>query len=864
MKRYLVLLVCLVFLRAWALDWDGLPLFQSVETIRLSNGLVVYLQEDASTPLVFVSVVYKVGFRNEKPNQKGYTHLLEHMMFKGSGRYPKGVLHRLYGREGVRYNAYTDFDETVYYAVAPASALETILKVEADRMQNLILDKREFALERQVVVDELNGYESSPSYRLNMQIMARAFPGHPFSWMGGKASEILHASYDEVVTLYRTYYVPNNAFLVVVGQVDRKKLMSLLEEHFAPLVPNKKLPPERPEPARFQAGGLVSLSGPGEGHFGQIIFGLPGFSLTNRETLLAYFVVEAKVIRGLFYKGTMDGAVLTLDYKDNPSFPGTQVEKSYLDREVERARRVLYYRLLVQNQDVEKRGMFLTGFLRYGDVESVKKWFRALDGITSDEVARFLKTYLVSSNALSGYFTATRFEEASRSFSLASRMDEDFRRDSVGETVEGEKKELSLRHEMVYRETRSACERAFSGVERHVLSNGLVVLIKPMKGKKIVSLSWDFRETAFRTKKPYQTRFLRDYLVGGGPQYGLQKELTERGGVFSSSSLTVGSDDSEKALQYLAKMLIGRRISPLVLEEAKEAYLREYWQEKQNPSPGVQIRRLIYASLVKDGAFPEETATPQRILSLQTRDIEDLYVSMVRPENLVIAIVGDVDAPRVLAMVRSLFEGWKVSSPVLSPLGEVLKKTPKAQRFELRIPGEQGVGLIVGRWRVPYTNEQVWTRGLLLNKIFGEADFSSRLMEDMRDNQGLTYSIRTELWPLSPKTGEALFQCYFTAFKPMLPRMVEMYYRKLNELKARGPREDELLEKKMRGYAEEMFQFSHPESFASLLVYNEGMRNRYDYNLVFLRYLYEISAKDIQDLAGQAFPDGEEVIILGI
>ncbi|URA10305.1 M16 family metallopeptidase [Thermospira aquatica] len=864
MKRYMLFLFGIVFLKAWGLDWETIPPLQSVETIRLSNGLVVYFQQDNSIPLVFVSVVYKVGFRNENTNQKGYTHLLEHMMFKESARYPDGLIHRIYGREAVKYNAHTDFDKTVYYVIAPPSTLETIFKIESDRMQNLLLDRHEFELERQVVADELNGYESIPEYRLNMGMMSKAFPGHPFSWRGGKASEILQASYEEVVDLYRTYYAPNNAFIVVVGQVDKKTLLALLQQYFAPLVPNKKLPVERPQPPHFQAGGLVSLTGPGKGHFGEIIFSLPGFSLTNRDSLLAYFIVEGGIIREMFHEAMMDGSLLSLYYKGNPSFPGTQVEKSYLDREVERARKMLYYRMLIRHQDIGERGMFLTEFLRYGDLQSLKKWFQTLDSITSDEVAQFLKTYLVSSNAVSGYFTATYFADEKRSFSFSSPMEEDFHEKSGRTLLENEKKDLMLYHEKMYKETEATLKQMFHGVERYVLSNGIVILIKPIKGKKIVSLSWDFRETEFQIKKPHQMRFLMDYLTGGGPQYRLQKELAERGGRFSSFTLTVSSEDSEEAVHYLARMLINRQFSPLILEEAKEGYLREYWRRKKNPDPEEQVRRLINTSLMKEGLSLENFATPQTILSLQTKDIESLYYSMVRPENLVIAVVGDVDVSKILLRVKALFEGWKVDTPPLPLEREVLKKTTKAQRLEIRIPGEQGMGLIVGRWKVPYTNGQLWARGILLNRILGDPESSSRLMEEMRETQGLTYSMSTDLWMISPKKGGVLYACYFTTFKPMLLTMLEIYYRKFNELRLNGPDEEELLEKKMRMYAEEIFDLSHPESFASLLVYNEKMRYQYDYNLIFLRHIYESTTKDIQDLAGWAFPDGEELIILGI
>ncbi len=864
MRKYLLVCFVFVFVRLWALEWENLPFLQNIESIRLSNGLVVYFQRDVSTPLVFVSVVYKVGFHNEMTNQRGYTHLLEHMMFKGSPRYPKGFLHQIYGQEGIRYNAYTGHDMTLYYGFGSVASLEVILAVEADRMRDLLFDRQEFEREKKVVADELSGYEASPSFQLEMAMMEKFLPQDAFRWGPGRAKDILNASYDEVVKLYRTYYVPNNAFMVVIGNVEKERLVRLMEKYFSSIPANPHLPKEMVASVSFQPGQVVSLSGPSEDSFGRLFFGLPGFSYTNRDILLAYLVVDGGLVRGMKADFGLDATLLSLTYERSPFFPGRDIDKKYVESELKKARETLYHRYRLQKNDIEERGMILSSFLRYGEVYDIKRWMGLLDSVTADEVYDFMRRVLVSTNALSGYFTATKFDQRRRVLSVNFQTVENF--ESASRTygfAEIDQKTLQARHEELYKDILHYQREFFRDVRRYQLSNGMVILVKPFSGQGMVSFAWEFRDDAPRQKKPYQLAFMQWYVREGGPHYTLRKQLEAKGAWGSEYSVNVYAADWKKAVEYIARMYTSRRFSPLVLEEMKEQYILRYKENKSNPSPSYHIGNLVDKQLFQEFVYQDRVATPADILSLQVKDIEEIYYALVRPENMVISVVGDVDEKELISTMEKTFSSWNPPLSSLKPQTTVFKKEQKQKVFEMAVPGEQGIGIIAGKWGISYTNERQWVQGLLLNTIFGEGGFSSRLMEDIRENQGLTYHIESDLSLPSFRVGEALFVCEFTTFKEKVEDILVMYQRKLKAFQEAGPKEEELLQHKMRTYAEEVFGFRSFETIASRLAYNEACRGRYDYTLVFLRYVYETNREELRKLIPVAFPIGKETIVIG-
>jgi zinc protease len=215
----------------------------------LPNGLQVVLLEDHSTPIVHAQLWYHVGSKNEKAGRTGFAHLFEHMMFKGSKNVePEG--HPSYiSSIGGQSNAYTNEDATVFWETTPAQYLPLVLWLEADRMASLRIEEQVFKTEREVVKEERRmRVENQPYGRLNEIIYDQAFTVHPYKHPSiGSMTDLEAASIGDVRDFFRTYYVPNNATLVLVGDFETKEALELVTKYLG-RVPKSERPVPRDIP----------------------------------------------------------------------------------------------------------------------------------------------------------------------------------------------------------------------------------------------------------------------------------------------------------------------------------------------------------------------------------------------------------------------------------------------------------------------------------------------------------------------------------------------------------------------------------------------------------------------------------------
>jgi zinc protease len=203
------------------------------EITTLPNGLTVVFSEDHSTPIVHVNLTYHVGSKNEKPGRTGFAHLFEHLMFKGSKNVLPEAHTSFIASVGGQSNAYTTDDETVFWETLPSQYLPLALWLEADRMATLRIDKDTFTNEREVVKEERRmRVDNQPYGRLNEIIYDQAFTVHPYKHPTiGSMADLEAASVEDVRDFYRTFYVPSNATLVLVGDFDSAQALQLVTQY---------------------------------------------------------------------------------------------------------------------------------------------------------------------------------------------------------------------------------------------------------------------------------------------------------------------------------------------------------------------------------------------------------------------------------------------------------------------------------------------------------------------------------------------------------------------------------------------------------------------------------------------------------
>ena len=241
--RHLILLLS----AACALFAQEQPQPLKIVTGKLANGLALVMAEDHSRPVVNLQVWYHAGSKNETAGHTGFAHLFEHLMFRGSKNLGPEEFFRLVNRAGGANNAYTTFDQTVYWETVPSNYLEQIMWGEADRMASLVINEQNFQKEREVVKEERRLRYENPSYGLLFErVLSNLYQVYPYKHMPiGSMEDLNKATVPDVQEFFNTYYVPNNATLVIAGDFQTKQAQARAEKYFGP-IPRSKSPVPRP------------------------------------------------------------------------------------------------------------------------------------------------------------------------------------------------------------------------------------------------------------------------------------------------------------------------------------------------------------------------------------------------------------------------------------------------------------------------------------------------------------------------------------------------------------------------------------------------------------------------------------------
>ena len=231
--------------------------YTEIHEMKLDNGLRALIVETHDAPVIDVQVWYHVGSKNEVPGRTGFAHFFEHLMFDGTKNLGSNEFSDYIIRSGGTDNAYTTEDTTVFWETVPSNMLPVVLWLEADRMRNLEINEKVFDNERQVVEEERRLRFDNPPYGTVVETLYdHAYTVHPYRHMTiGSMEDLNHASIQDIQDFYDTYYVPNNATLVIVGDVDWRQAAVDVQKYFGPVKAGNAPEPERDSPGACAKGG---------------------------------------------------------------------------------------------------------------------------------------------------------------------------------------------------------------------------------------------------------------------------------------------------------------------------------------------------------------------------------------------------------------------------------------------------------------------------------------------------------------------------------------------------------------------------------------------------------------------------------
>ena len=247
-----------------------------ITNIVLNNGLKILLKEIHTSPIISHWVWYRVGSRNETPGLTGISHWVEHMQFKGTQKFPQGVLDRAISRDGGFWNAFTFLDWTTFFETMPAEKIELALELESDRMVNSAYEAEEVDSERTVILSEREGSENEPLFKLDEAMQFAAFTKHPYrNEVIGSTADLHQLTREDLYKHYQMNYCPSNAVLAIAGDFETKTMIKWIEKHYGCLASGETSTHYPESEGPLQTEKKVEVEGPGETTYLQLAYRAP-------------------------------------------------------------------------------------------------------------------------------------------------------------------------------------------------------------------------------------------------------------------------------------------------------------------------------------------------------------------------------------------------------------------------------------------------------------------------------------------------------------------------------------------------------------------------------------------------------------
>ncbi|MBD2436097.1 pitrilysin family protein [Nostoc sp. FACHB-110] len=766
---------------------------ENVRKTVLENGLTVLTKEVHTAPVVSVQMWYKVGSRNEEPGVNGIAHQLEHMMFKGTKNRPV-QFGRLFSALGSDSNAFTSYDQTAYYNTVESSKLKALLILEADRMQNALIDTEQLASEKRVVISELQGYENSPEYRLNRAVMRSLFPHHAYGLpVGGTKADVEKFQVEQVQEYYRKFYTPDNAVLVIVGDFPTNKTLETVKELFGklPKSQNSATPltkTEDPSATQRLLSAPLVLKEPGAAAMYQAVYPLPNLNHPDIPALevMDYILTEGRNSR--LYQALVESGLasevsasvsslrdagwyellVTADDERDLKKIETVLQRAIANlaqtgvtaEEIARAKMQVEAAVILSNRDITSQAMQLgNDEITAGDYRYTNRYLEAVNQVTAADIVNVVKKYLNPEVRVVGLFQPTQtttaeigkkpsFKQTTENLSASTDVvPADLAKYLPTNETTDVVKQLS------HHDTNSTSTPSLP--QQFTLANGLQVLLLPDKSTPTITLSGHIKAgTEFDPENQAGlAAVVADNLMNGTTTKNaltLAKALEERGADLDFAAYREGvriegdslAEDLPILIHTFADVVKNSTFPKKELELSRQQALTDLKQELDDPA---EVAKRIFVQSIYPKQHPLHSFPTQKSLQkIKREDVVAFKSKYYRPDTTVLVIVGDFDSTKVRSLLQQELGSWKVNGqapqqkyPVVSQPNDMVCVNPV-------IPGKSQAITFMGNTGITRQDPRYYA-ALVLNQILGGDTLSSYLGAEVRDRQGLTYGIYSYL-----------------------------------------------------------------------------------------------------------------------
>jgi zinc protease len=741
-----------------------------VQETVLPNGLTLLVKEVRSAPVVSFFVWYRAGSRNEHTGITGVSHLLEHMLFKGTKRYRLGEIPRTLYLNGAASNASTYYDWTNYYATIASDRLELAVQIEADRMVNSRIDKADLDSEMTVVRSELEGGENSPGRLLWQAVASTAFHAHPYRWpVIGWRSDVENMGHEALLRYYRTHYGPNNAVAVVVGDVAAAEALRIVRKHFGPIKPIPKPPavhtvepPQRGERRVIvrRAGSLpmamVAWKVPDGLHPDSYALDVLGGVLGEGRTSRLYQALVEKGVASRTDAGSpslRDPSIFYVSATARPGVTAERLEAALLEEvervvaapvtaeELARTQRRAETAFVFQTSSVTAQARQLGSWAMIGDWRYLETYLDRVKALTPADVHAVARRYFVADARTVGHFVPAEGggapppppREASARVDRPKRGDRPIPlpRPSTAKAPNRQVSRFTLDNGISIIVQESSATPTFA--LRANLPAGGLVEPRDRPGVSGMTASMLSRGTERRTAREFATA-LED--VGASLGAGSDTLTT----TVTGAALT---RDFDLVLDLFAEILRQPSFPIDEMERLKGEALAGIVQAKSNPDRVADraFDRIVYP--VDHPLRPHTFEEMEAAVTALTRDhLVGFHRRQFGPDRMIVVVVGDVTPDRVRDALQKRFGDWPRNPgalPLVPPDLPLLQTAPAA--LQIPIPDKSQSSIVWGHAGGLRRKDPDFYATQVMGLVLGGGALVSRLGNAIRDEQGLAYSV---------------------------------------------------------------------------------------------------------------------------
>ncbi|MGO4770736.1 M16 family metallopeptidase [Flavobacterium sp. W22_SRS_FK3] len=788
------------------------------EYLYQPNGMNVLLLQDNASPVATVQIVYRVGSKNEVLGNTGSTHLLEHLMFKGTPTFNKKsgtTITDVLQNTGAQLNATTWYDRTNYFETLPSDKIGLALQIEADRMRNSLLTKEDKEAEMTVVRNEFERGENNPNSLLDKEIWASAYIAHPYhhSTIGWK-SDIEKAPIEVLRNFYNTYYWPDNATLTIIGDFKKDTIFELIEKYFGGITkaPNPMPQPYTEEPQQYGPRKIIvkkpgelgvvnkAYKIPGALHedlpalniLGEIIGSGPSAILNKtfvdtRMGIYSYASATNFKEVGLFTIGV--GFPTTSKHEDIDAKISEVVAKiqkeGVTQDEVNRVVAKISAQTILGRDGSGVIASELNEAIAAGDWTDFVTGVDRLKKVTPADVLRVAQKYLVEDQSTTGYFipkqSGVQSQDTAQANNFIPENEPFYYRHPEHNDFEKAFEYTSFEDETVLTtvamEDKNTFEKESSVYKREKVAGIDVVSVKTSaKDFVTVAASISLGNFVNETKNPMISSLTASMLSKGttlNDKFKFSEKLQKLGVNLnvnaSTTKINIGFKCLKKDLDQVITLLAEALRNPLFdakeFENLKQQFIGNMQQNLNDPGErgSIALSQAIYSKGNPNYSLSVEDNLAN-IKNAGLDEVKAFHKKYFGPQSMHLVIVGDTEGDNLNTSLKKSFKNWNGGVTETLKFEEAVKAGSKIE--VVTIAEKPSAELYIGQYTGLKRADADYIPFYIANYTLG-AGFAGRLMQTVRDNDGLTYSISSGMggnittggyWMVNASFNPNLFQ----------------------------------------------------------------------------------------------------------